>query len=153
MVGRVLRPKADGGEALLLDYGGNLLAHGLPDMPVAWSLAGRGRAKDEGEARCRSCPECAAVLALATRFCIECGHEFWRPPSAEIAGIDPGELVEIDEREIARLRGLPYAKAVAMADSFEDLKLIGLARGYKAGWAYKVAPELGIAIAGHGARR
>jgi superfamily II DNA or RNA helicase len=144
MVGRVLRPKADGGEALLLDYSGNLVAHGLPDMPVAWSLAGRGgRTMDEQETRCRSCPACGAVLAPAVRTCAECGHEL-RRPSSEIAGVDPGELV--DEQGIARLRGMSYAKAVATAESFEHLKLIGRARGYKRGWAFKVAPELGIAI-------
>lgn len=47
MIGRVLRSKSDGGAALLLDYGGNLIEHGLPDTPVAWSLAGRGGVKDE----------------------------------------------------------------------------------------------------------
>jgi hypothetical protein len=129
----------------LLDYSGNLVAHGLPDMPVAWSLNGRWGTKDGLEAKCRSCPACGAVLKPAVRFCGECGRELWRPAS-EIAGVDPGELVEIDEPALARLRGLPYATAVAIAESFEDLKLIGRARGYKLGWAFKVAPELGIPI-------
>ena len=44
-VGRVLRPKADGGHAVVLDYGGNLFRHGLPDHGAALVARRQGQGR------------------------------------------------------------------------------------------------------------
>jgi superfamily II DNA or RNA helicase len=148
IVGRVLRPKADGRPALLLDYSGNLLAHGLPDMAVRWSLEGRDAAPREPqeEELVRLCPGCAAIVPLGVSACPACGHGFAEAPLREIDGIEPGTLAEIDHERILRLKAMPYAQVLASARTFEDLKRIAAARQYADGWVYRTARELGIAI-------
>jgi hypothetical protein len=140
----VLRPKADGSHALLLDYSGNLLDHGLPDRRVAWSLKGRERAP-AGEGTEKLCPNCEAIVAAGVSECPECGHVFVQR-GQEIMGLSPGDMTEIDFEQIARLRDLPYRQVLESARSFDDLKLIAAARRYADGWVYHAAKARGIAI-------
>lgn len=148
MIGRVLRPKADGGAALLLDYSDNLLTHGLPDLAVKWSLEGRVGAKKKGRraGECKVCPSCEAVVARATRRCPECGRVFWQPSSKSVIGAQPGELVELDRRRLDRLRRMHCHGVERAPHTFEDLKAFATARGYRPGWLYHAARDLGIEI-------
>jgi hypothetical protein len=137
----------DGRPALLLDYSGNPLAHGLPDMAVRWSLEGRDAApREPQEELVRLCPGCEAVLALGVDACPECGHVLAEAPLREIEGMAPGAITAIDHEPILRLKQMPYAQVLASARTFEDLKRIAAARGYADGWVYRTARELGIAI-------
>ena len=145
IVGRVLRPKADGSAALLLDYSGNLLKHGLPDMAVRWSLQGREKPPVEAEPLTKLCPGCEALVPAIVRECPECGHAFFQL-GKEIEGIEPGAMTEIDFEQIVRLREMSYAQVLASARTFDDLKLIALARSYADGWVYHQARDLGIKI-------
>jgi superfamily II DNA or RNA helicase len=147
IVGRVLRPKADGQPALLLDYSGNLLAHGLPDMKVAWSLAGRDAVpREPQEELVRLCPGCEAIVPLGVSACPACGHGFAEAPPREIAGMAPGAITAIDHEQITRLKAMPYREILTTARTFDDLKRIAAARRYADGWVYRTARELGIAI-------
>ncbi len=146
IVGRVLRPKADGSKALLLDYSGNLLAHGLPDMAVRWSLEGRDAAQRELQELVKPCLACDALVPMAASTCPECGHVFTDAPPREIEGIAPGAITAIDHQRILQLKQMPYAQVLASARTFEDLKLIAATRLYADGWVYRAAKELGIAI-------
>jgi superfamily II DNA or RNA helicase len=146
IVGRVLRPKADGQAALLLDYSGNLLAHGLPDMAVRWSLEGREEMPREPRELVKLCPGCEAVVPMAASACPECGHAFADAQPREIEGMAPGAITAIDHEAILRLREMPYAQVLASARTFDDLKRIAAVRGYADGWVYRAAKELGIAI-------
>ena len=76
-VGRVLRPKADGGRAVVLDYGGNVFRHGLPTMEPRWSLDGKD--KTIGEPPVKSCAACGAAMAQSERVCPACGFSPPRP--------------------------------------------------------------------------
>jgi DNA repair protein RadD len=144
MIGRVLRPKADGSSALLLDYSGNLLEHGLPDMAVRWSLEGRD-ATTAAKTTAKLCPACEALVPVGVSPCPECGHVFFRP-TKPIVGLAPGAVIELDFEQILRLRDLPYWQVVASARTFDDLKMIALARRYAPGWVYIQARERRIAI-------
>jgi superfamily II DNA or RNA helicase len=146
IVGRVLRPKTDGSKALLLDYSGNLLAHGLPDTAVRWSLEGRDAAPREPEELVKLCPGCEAIVALGVAECPACGHAFAAAPPREIEGMAPGAITAIDHETVLRLKAMPYAQVLASARTFEDLKRIAAARLYADGWVYRAAKELGIAI-------
>ena len=140
-VGRVLRPKADGGRAVVLDYGGNVYRHGLPTMEPRWSLDGRD--KTIGEPPVKSCPACGAAMALAERVCPECGYSPPRP-DGEIDEDLTGELHLIDEQMImeAMADERPYRELLGLARTREHLQLIATARGYKRGlqYSYDIKP-------------
>ena len=75
MMGRGLRPKAAGGDCLILDLAGNSERHGLPEDDRSWSLKPRG-ALPVGEAPVVWCPDCMAVCPAASHRCPQCGHAF-----------------------------------------------------------------------------
>ena len=66
----------------------------MPDLEHAWSL--EGRPKKRGRALVRRCPECGALISLASQECPECGADL-RPERVKPAtALDP--LVELDRR-------------------------------------------------------
>jgi DNA repair protein RadD len=96
MVGRCLRPKSNGGHAVILDHVGNVQRHGFPTDPREWSLQGRKdrELSERGKAPgVRTCPECFAALPAGTPTCTACGHEF-APEPVQLDQVD-GELVEL----------------------------------------------------------
>lgn len=133
-MGRVLRVHPGKERAIILDHAGNTRRHGLPTEPQLWTLQGRKKREWKGgdaeRDRAKSCPDCQAVLALATRNCPECGYAFHI--EAATPAVDAAELEAVDAVEVARQR----RKEVQQARSLEALKAIGKARGYKSGWAY-----------------
>ena len=72
MVGRGLRTDEGKADCLVLDYGGNVVTHGPVDAPRPNVQRGGGG----GEAPCKTCPGCRAIVATAVRICPECGHEW-----------------------------------------------------------------------------
>ncbi len=75
MVGRGLRPKANGGDCLILDLAGNAEIHGLPDENRQWSLYPRGN-NPPGDAPVVRCEKCDGVSPAASRFCNYCHAPF-----------------------------------------------------------------------------
>ena len=75
MVGRGLRPKANGGNCLILDLAGNAEVHGLPEGERQWSLAPRGN-NPEGDAPVIRCENCDGVSPAASHFCAFCEAPF-----------------------------------------------------------------------------
>ncbi len=75
MIGRGLRPKAGGGDCVLLDLAENSVTHGLPGESREWSLAPRGY-QIEGKAPVVWCPQCGTVSHAANHHCPACGEPF-----------------------------------------------------------------------------
>jgi DNA repair protein RadD len=104
MVGRALRPKADGGRAVILDHVGNIREHGFPDDGREWSLEGRARKQKDAAPRVWDCPSCMACNPATARECQECGYV--RPVIRDGEGrmIDAveGTLVEMTREEEAQ---------------------------------------------------
>ena len=75
MVGRGLRPKANGGNCLILDLAGNAEIHGLPEDERQWSLAPRGN-NAGGDAPVIWCEKCDGVSPAASHFCTFCQAPF-----------------------------------------------------------------------------
>ena len=75
MVGRGLRPKANGGNCLILDLTGNAEIHGLPEDERQWSLNPRGN-KPVSEAPVIRCEKCDGVSPAASQKCTHCGTPF-----------------------------------------------------------------------------
>ena len=119
--GRILRPY-EGQRAIILDHGGCVLEHGLPQDDREFSLEGARKKRGKpAPAPVRPCPKCFAVLPLGTRLCPYCSQVLSVP--VEVPAVREGTLVEVGtedvkQRELRRLR--------TIADE----------RGYKPGWVY-----------------
>ncbi len=89
MVGRSFRIHPGKADALVLDFGGNVLRHGPVDQLRVASNDGSGN----GDAPAKECPQCHAIIAAGYAACPECGHEFPPPqrrrhePTASSEGI------------------------------------------------------------------
>ena len=131
-IGRALRPKADGSEAVILDHVGNVLRHGLAEEPREWTLEGRVAKKRTKEAvlETRQCTTCFCIFAGLK--CPECGVE----RASKVREIEQreGELRELEVQKMAEAREARIQ--VGRAQSYEDLVAIEKARGYKRGWAF-----------------
>ena len=75
MVGRGLRPKANGENCLVLDLAGNAEIHGLPEENRQWSLSPRG-SNPSGDAPVTRCEKCEGVSPSASHFCAFCQTPF-----------------------------------------------------------------------------
>ncbi len=75
MVGRGMRPKANGEDCLILDLAGNADIHGLPEDNRKWTLAPRFNDAD-GKGPIVRCEKCEAVSPAASHFCVFCEYPF-----------------------------------------------------------------------------
>ena len=98
MVGRGLRtvsPEEHPGviktDCIVLDFGTSTLLHGSLEHDV--DLNGR---EPGDEAPTKDCPECGAVVPLATTECPLCGHVWERADAGEIAPLGDFIMSEID---------------------------------------------------------
>jgi len=90
--GRVMRPKADGRNGIILDLAGNLGLHGSPMDEVDWSLEDGAVRESVEKARkkTKACAQCRFVNPRTADACLLCGAEF-------------GAILA-DEREIELIR-------------------------------------------------
>ena len=77
MVGRSFRLHPSKEDALVLDFGGNILRHGPVD-----DLQIKERPGGNGQAPAKECPQCHSVIHAAYAICPDCGYEF-PPPERE----------------------------------------------------------------------
>lgn len=129
-IGRCLRPKPDGSNAIILDHVGNIARHGPAEEPRDWSLDSRKRKPRQPNEEQKTCKQCFCVYI--GNQCPNCGNQ----PKGEAREIEcvHGELSEDAAAEIIAKRRAD--REVAMAGSYEELQKIGKARGYKPGWAW-----------------
>lgn len=152
-VGRCLRPKPDGGNALILDHVGNVHRHGLPDATRAWTLDGKTK-KEGGIATCK---ECFRVFDTRPGWKAEEECESGMPedcilrddPASESTPtqlqVVEGELIQFTTKpdwanglDIANARGPDFGEMLDLADTEAKLRQIAKARGYKSGWVRHV---------------
>ncbi len=112
MVGRGFRlsPETGKTDALVLDYGGNIMRHGPVDM-IRVDETPAGRKKQPPPMR--ECPECMAVFPAGRTKCPDCGFEMPREEGklhhsgrAASDGILSGETVTTE----FEVRGVRYGK-------------------------------------------
>jgi DNA repair protein RadD len=145
-VGRGLRPADGKADLVVLDHAGNTLTHGLPDAPRRWSLDGLGP-KPPPKSRTTKvfCAACAAVVPHGADACSACGAS-GRPRAAPVKHGD-GTLAEVTAEMVARMSALrtrPVPDLMREARSVDDLAAIQRARGFKPGWVWFKARELGF---------
>ncbi len=135
MVGRGLRPKADGGDCLILDLAGNALEHGLPEERRHWSLWSRGK-QAGGDAPVIWCEQCRTVSPAAAHQCSNCNAPFgedcdrcgkwraWKHWEWETLCGEAHDLVcdlcHKDAHVQATLPGCQYAESQGLAEEAEE---------------------------------
>ena len=110
MAGRALRRSPETGKtnAVILDYGGNILRHGPLDMVQARE-PGHGPKRDAPLAK--ECPQCREMLHPAVMRCPKCGYEWPRQDRSSITehasrlGILSGDY----EDEEVQVRNVTYS--------------------------------------------
>jgi len=97
MTGRAFRLHESKQDALVLDYGGNILRHG----PVDAIAVKEGREGQKGVAPMKECPECQTIMHAAIKICPDCGYVFPEPEKkheteASEAGILSGGMEDTE---------------------------------------------------------
>lgn len=107
MVMRCMTKKVSGGKSVIIDHGGNVMIHGMPDDDRNWSLAGREcggdgnkRAEIEPPIICEECFQ--AVVKPVPERCPHCDAEMKKQKA--VIKIIEGELQEIKEAERLQLK-------------------------------------------------
>lgn len=139
--GRVLRAKADGSKAIILDHVGSVLEHGMPDDDREWSLD--GRAKRRAAVSVAQCPKCYAAHRPAPR-CPACGHVYAAAPTAARRPQErEGVLEQVDGASLPHFNGEKLQAALREArrkptdaERRAALDEIRIAMGYKRGWTF-----------------
>lgn len=141
-VGRALRPAPGKGAAIILDFAGNTMRHGLPDAPREWSLEAKARRqRPKSQVLARRCKFCGVVSRPSATVCSGCGRSLIEPKSrAEI-------MVELrlsrQAEDAAMLREISPRERVAWAGAdIGRLHLVAAVSGYKPGWAWHRSIEL-----------
>ncbi len=129
MVGRSFRLHPGKSDALILDFGGNILRHGPVD-----ALRVQDREAGSGEAPAKECPQCQAVIHAAYSVCPECGFVF--PPrerqrhdrEASTEGVLSGEATDT-EHEVTDTFYSVHVKRDAPEDHPRSMRV-----EYRVGW-------------------
>lgn len=136
--------------AKIIDCVGNYSRNPLPDAYVEWSLTKSAKKPPNltpaGDFKIRTCKECFMVFPTAP-VCPFCGATYELHPK-EIKAHEEIELHRIDEEkkiELERLRKW-QKREVGMCTTFDELLKIQEDRGYKNGWAFRMAKMKGIKI-------
>jgi superfamily II DNA or RNA helicase len=105
--GRPLRPSPTNADAVIIDHVGNVLRHGLPDVPRDWTLDSRERRErqtDGATLPVRSCRMCSGAFEAYKIRCPYCGAVVEPVGRSTPEQVD-GDLYELDATTLARLRG------------------------------------------------
>lgn len=105
--GRGLRIMDGKKYAIIIDHVGNVMRHGLPDMPREWTLDRRDKrssSQPDDVIPVKTCVMCTAVFERIYRQCPECGHENEPAGRSSPEQVD-GDLIELDAATLAQMRG------------------------------------------------
>lgn len=134
--------------AKIIDCVGNYTRNPLPDADVEWSLTKSAKKEPRmtkaGDFKIRTCKECFMVFPTAP-VCPFCGAEY-ALDKKEIQAHEEIELHRITEEQKQELEKVKKRQRmeVGMSTTFDELLKIQKDRGYKAGWAFRMAKLKGI---------
>ena len=137
-MGRALRPKPNGEDAIILDHAGNTHRHGLPEADRKWSLDKGVEETKEGGGGIRTCHACFAVMPAAQKQCPVCGAEKQASEQRTMPRQRAGELLEAEGIQIGPQQDpatMPLKELTRQAQGLAQLKAIERVRGYRPGWA------------------
>lgn len=117
-IGRGMRPGGSP-DLVIVDAGGNVWRHGLPEEQREWSLA--ERVAKEKNLALQHCPQCLAVFA-PTSACPRCGHMATaaerKPPQQVVGELKEITQAELDRRERERSKMVPPRPCPSWASAY-----------------------------------
>ena len=131
---RCLTPR-EGKRAVIIDYVGNVFAHGMPTEKRVYTLNKAVKVRNASRApeiTARQCSNCFKVYKGTSRVCPYCGYDNGKT-RAEIKADEKAELERVTELK----RKQEKAELKEAGQSLEALKAYGRKKGYKPGWAYQ----------------
>lgn len=133
--GRVLRPKTDGSEAVIIDCSGNYERHGLPSTDREWSLdaKARGSRAANDNVAIRQCEQCYFVHEPAP-VCPNCGHQ--HPVKVRVVKEATDTELKRIEAEEHQKKMMELNSRVRLCRTFDDFKALAADMGYSPGWAW-----------------
>ena len=141
MVGRGMRPKADGRAGLILDLASNVYLHGLPESDVEWSLDDGVEPKSVAKAVVykRTCKHCGFTSSKMFVKCPKCGEGYL---TKDVQEVDV-ELFKVDEDVPTKKKTGPtrwqLSKEIrATKGDAEKLQQLRTKHGYAPGWIRKM---------------
>lgn len=162
-IGRALRLKPDGSDAVILDHVGNVHNFGLPDAPREWSLTPKKKRKVEAVSTCEKCykvfgsypgwkakAECDDGIPTG---CILAPAEVEQSERALPEVVD-GKLTDFVAPEWSGgldISKVPLKDALRVAKTEDQLKQLAKARGFKHGWVRHIQNARAAAFGGRAA--
>lgn len=134
--GRMMRPSPGKDTGILIDHVGNTVRHGLPDANRNWTLDRRERRSRSvlSDIPVRVCLNlnCVAVYPRTLKACPYCGH-YPEPVTRATPEQVDGDLTELDEETLARMRGeiARIDGAVRVPQGISTIAQLGIAKNHK----------------------
>lgn len=129
---RVLKGKTHG---IIIDHVGNVKRHGLPDAPRVWTLFNEERGKrtqrDPDAIPVTACPSCFMAYEAFHPKCPFCGHKP-EPAGRSLPEQVDGDLVELDPKVLAEMRGEADRLMVPLTGTVNDPRSAVIARNWAA---------------------
>lgn len=126
-----------GKTAVIIDHVGNVFRHGFPDDERVWDLYAKPdkKSRKKPEIRAKECPDCMRAVPSTAAECPYCGYKF---------RADGRELEEDAAAEIAEIKPITvdYTKP-SDCKNYRELLAYANSHGYKPGWAYYRAKDMG----------
>ena len=91
-------------KAIIIDHVANVEEHRLPDRVVNWTLARKRRKQKLCDIPIVTCSECGYTYEATDPCCPDCGY-VEQPTERSAPQFVHGDLTELDEAALARLRG------------------------------------------------
>lgn len=140
-VGRGLRADIGKDMCFVFDQVGLVDIHGLPHAPRKWSLDGRAELIDDGDAQRKQCKKCFLWIKMSAKVCKACGtecgggggkqKEYGENKFGKLVLVEDDNLEPIKpKREAAKSTRGEIGKAVAMAESLDELTKWATDKGY-----------------------
>ena len=140
-VGRALRPKPNGGRAVILDHAGNCLRHGMPNADRSWSLADgiiKGTKDEEDRKLTKTCKNCYAIYEIWRAYCPQCQH-VTRNENGSLPDEVAGELLKQAGINFSTpMSQIPARRLMAAARTREQLMKVAEAKGYDRRWVDRI---------------
>ena len=164
-VGRAIRVKPDGSQAVILDHVGSVARHGLPDTPRVWTLDSKPKRDRIPTQRCDVCyrvfvtdpgwrngqtcnetapgPDCILALQPATETA---ERELPEVVDGELVAVAPPAPVAAHVEwapgiDVRTASGDSWKRLLRLADTRERLAEIARIRGFKRGWVHFVEQQ------------